>query len=205
MCCAFICAIEAAAARLSISLRQLPNLISLFRLVLIVPIAAAVLHRDWTAALMLFALAAASDAADGFLAKRFGWQTDCGAVLDPVADKLLVATVFVTLAVQGHVPVWLMAAVIARDLVIVLGALSYRLWVGPVKMRPTVISKINTLIQLLYLFTVVVRRETALPAAWVVTLLGALVFVTIAVSGLDYVLTYAGRAYRAVAARRGAT
>ena len=189
---------------MSISLRQLPNLISLFRLVLIAPLAAALLHRDWAAALMLFAIAAASDAADGFLAKRFGWQTELGALLDPAADKLLVATVFLTLAVQGNVPLWLMAAAVGRDLVIVLGAISYRLWVGPLKMRPTVVSKINTLVQVLYILAVVARREIALPAAWVVTLLGALAFVTIAVSGLDYVLTYAARAYRAAGAQRGA-
>jgi len=188
----------------SISLRQLPNLISLFRIVLTVPLALALLHRDWAAALVLFAVAAVSDAADGFLAKRFGWQTDLGALLDPIADKLLVATVLLTLAVQGSVPIWLMGAAVGRDLVIVLGAVSYRLWFGHLNMRPTLISKINTLFQLVYILAVVARREIALPPAWVVTLFGALVFVTIAVSGLDYVLTYAARAYRAAAARRSA-
>jgi len=181
----------------TVSLRQLPNLISLFRILLIVPIAAALLHREWLAALALFFIAAVSDAADGFLAKQFGWQTDLGALLDPSADKLLVATVFVTLTVQGSVPLWLTAAVVGRDLTIVLGALAYRLWFGPLRMRPTAVSKLNTLFQLTFILCVVARREFALPPAWFETLLGALVLATTAVSGIDYVLSYGGRAARA--------
>lgn len=175
-------------------LRQLPNLISAARLILVAPVALALLHRDWPVAIALFAIAALSDGADGLLAKHFGWQTSLGAVLDPAADKLLIATVFVTLAVQGSVPLWLAAAAVARDLVIVTGALSYRLRVGPLRLRPTLVSKINTLCQLLFLLCVVVRREIALPPAWVETVLGAATLVTIGVSGIDYVLTYARRA-----------
>ena len=80
--------------------------------------------------IVLFGVAAVSDAADGFLAKRFGWQTALGAVLDPAADKLLLATVFVTLAVLRLIPLWLMAAALARDIIIVLGAVpTALLWV----------------------------------------------------------------------------
>jgi len=182
---------------MTISLRQLPNLISLFRIALIVPIAAALLHREWSATLAMFFVAAVSDAADGFLAKQFGWQTDLGGLLDPIADKLLIATVFVTLTVQGSVPLWLTAAVVGRDLVIVLGALAYRLWLGRLRAQPTAVSKLNTLFQLTFILCVVARREFALPPAWLETLLGALVLVTTAVSGADYVLTYGGRAAQA--------
>lgn len=176
--------------------RQLPNLISGLRLALIVPIAITLLHRDWPAAIALFMVAGLSDGADGYLAKRFGWQTRLGAYLDAAADKLLVATVFLCLAAQGVVPLWLAAAAVGRDLVIVAGSLAFRWRFGPLHVRPTVVSKINTLCQLGYILTVVVRRATALPSAWFETLCGALVFVTIAVSGLDYVITYATRALR---------
>ena len=79
-------------------LRQLPNAICLVRLALIVPIAWTLIHDDPASTLWLFGAAAVSDGADGFLAKRFGWQSDLGAFLDPLADKLLLVTVFVTLA-----------------------------------------------------------------------------------------------------------
>ena len=177
-------------------LRQLPNLITAARIVLIAPITFALLHRHWPLAIGLFGAAAVSDAADGFLAKHCGWQTTLGAWLDPVADKLLLASIFLTLAVQGSVPVWLSVAVVGRDLVIVAGALAYRTRVGPLHMEPTPISKINTLLQLAFVLSTVERVATKWPPAWFDTLLGALVFVTVAVSGLDYVLTYAGRATR---------
>ncbi len=181
---------------MSMSFRQLPNLISLIRIALVVPIAAALINHQWPSAILLFLAAAFSDAADGFLAKRYDWQTELGALLDPAADKLLLATVFVILAIQSDVPVWLMATAVGRDVVIVSGALLYRSLVGPLRMRPTVISKINTLCQLLFIMCVVARQGFGSPPAWAITLLGALVFVTAATSGLDYVLTYLGLALR---------
>ncbi len=176
------------------SLRQLPNTISLVRIALIVPIAVALAHDQLQTTLLLVGVVAASDALDGFLARRFGWQTALGALLDPLADKLLLTTVFVTLTVLGAVPVWLMVAAVARDVIIVAGAAAYRLWCGPLEIRPSLISKLNTLCQLAYIAGVVAERRFAVPAPWVVTLLGAAVFFTVVVSGLDYVLTFAGRA-----------
>ena len=112
--------------RVSGSLRQIPNVISAIRILLVVPIAVALLNHRLPATIALFALAALSDAADGFLAKRFGWQSDLGAVLDPAADKLLLASVFVVLAYLHLIPLWLMATAVARDAIIVTGALLYR-------------------------------------------------------------------------------
>jgi cardiolipin synthase len=176
-----------------VSLRQLPNLISLVRILLIPPITLALVHDDLSMTLGLFAVAAVSDGADGLLAKRFGWQTELGAILDPAADKLLLTTVFVTLALLGAIPLWLMAAAIARDLIIVLGAITYRLYCGPLQIRPSVISKLNTVGQLLFVASVIAERRFAVPPAWLVTALGAGVLLTIVISGLDYVLTFAQR------------
>ncbi len=178
---------------MSVSLRQLPNLISVIRILLIVPITFALVHDDLAKTLGLFAVAAVSDGADGLLAKRFGWQTELGAMLDPAADKLLLTTVFVTLALLGAIPIWLMVVAISRDLIIVLGALAYRIYCGPLQIRPTVISKLNTVGQLLFVASVIAERRFALPPAWLLTALGALVLVTVVVSGLDYVLTFAQR------------
>ena len=147
-----------------------------------------------TFAIVLFAIAAISDAADGYLAKRFGWQSELGAVLDPVADKLLLATVFITLAYLKLVPLWLMVAAVARDAIIVLGALLYRVCLGPLEVRPSLMSKFNTLCQAAFILSVVGREEFSVPPAWTVAALGALVFVTVVISGIDYVLIYGRRA-----------
>lgn len=174
-------------------LRQLPNLITSVRIILIVPIAMALAHHRPLTTLWLFAVAAASDGVDGFLAKRFGWQSELGGVLDPLADKLMLATVFVMLALLGSVPVWLTAAVIVRDCVIVLGAVSYRLLLGPVPARPSIISKLNTLCQVAFILSVVGGQQFSWTSAWTLPL-GALVLVTVAVSGIDYVLVYGRQA-----------
>jgi cardiolipin synthase len=183
-------------------MRQIPNVITASRILLVPPIAVALAHQQLLITIALFGIAAVSDLADGFLAKRFGWQSELGAVLDPAADKLLLATVFITLAYLGLVPLWLMAAAVARDAVIVLGALFYRWCFGALTVRPSVVSKFNTLCQTAFILAVVGRAEFSFPPAWLVMLLGALVFMTVTVSGIDYVLIY-GR--RALSSRRPRT
>lgn len=184
------------------SFAQLPNVLSALRLLLIAPIVVALARRHLQTTLILFLVASASDAADGFLARRFGWQTPLGAVLDPLADKLLVAALFVALATMGCVPSWLTAAVVGRDLLIVGGGLAYRFWIGPVGMRPTAISKLNTLCQLSFLALVVAQLQFQGIPPWIGIVLGALVFVTVVISGLDYVLTYSRCARDALVQRR---
>jgi cardiolipin synthase len=174
--------------------RQIPNVISSIRILLVAPIAVALAHHQLVTSIALFGVAALSDAADGFLAKRYGWQSDLGAVLDPAADKLLLGTVFVTLAYLKLVPLWLMVAAVTRDVIIVLGALLYRYFLGPLSVRPSIVSKFNTLCQAAFIMAVVGRQEFAVPSAGMVQVLGALVFVTVAVSGIDYVLIYGRRA-----------
>ena len=188
------CAFNFATNRVPWSPRHIPNIISSIRILLVAPTAVALAEHRLTTTIALFGVAALSDAADGFLAKRYGWQSDLGAVLDPAADKLLLVTVFITMAYLKLVPLWLMAAAVARDVIIVLGALLYRFWFGPLNVRPSVVSKFNTLCQAAFILAVVGREEFSLPPAWVVVVLGALVFVTVAVSGIDYVLIYGRRA-----------
>lgn len=171
-------------------LRQIPNLITALRILLIAPTALALLHHQILVALGLFFAAAASDLLDGFIAKRFSWQSALGGVLDPAADKLLLATSFVVLAVMHLVPLWLMATAVARDLIIVVGAIAYRLWLGPVEARPSNLSKLNTLCQALFILCVIARQQFSQPHAWAIVMLGALTFLTTAVSGIDYVLRY---------------
>ncbi len=178
-------------------MRHIPNLICLIRLVLVWPVATALHDGRYALALGLFIAAAISDGLDGFLAKRFNWVSELGKVLDPAADKLLLVVVFVESAWLGLVPWWITAAAVARDVMIALGALAFNLWVGPLRGRPTVISKINTAAQLLYLAGVMFAAAFLLPSAGVLRAAALIVFVTTVLSGLDYLMTFARRAWTA--------
>ena len=179
------------------NLSSLPNAICVGRMLLIVPIAAALTRGSYGTALALFVVAGLSDALDGYLAKRFGWTSELGGILDPLADKLLLMTLFVVLTFAGHIPLWLAATAIGRDLLIVTGAVVYRLHTGALRGEPTRISKLNTLLQLCYVLAVIAARAWPFVPAWLIVWTGAGAFVTTVVSGLDYILTYARRAARA--------
>jgi cardiolipin synthase len=176
------------------SLRFLPNLICLFRILLVYPVAHGILQGRYAAVLAIFAVAAFTDALDGFLAKRFGWESELGKHLDPLADKLLLVTTFVCLSVAGLAPWWLTALVLLRDLVIVFGAITYRVLFGPLHGRATIPSKLNTFWQIVFCLAVVAQAAYGWPPDPAIVAAGALVCVTTAVSGLDYVLTYSRRA-----------
>jgi cardiolipin synthase len=179
--------------------RHLPNLICLFRLALIWPVATALQAGEHALALGLFMAAAVSDGLDGYLAKRFNWTSELGKLLDPVADKLLLMTVFIEAAWLGLVPWWITAAAVARDVLIGLGALVFRVWFGPLHGRPTIISKINTAAQLLYLMAVMVNAAAGFPPHEVIDALALLTLVTIVLSGFHYVATFTRRAWSAPA------
>jgi cardiolipin synthase len=176
------------------SLYWLPNAISILRIALIAPILILILQGSFGWALALFWLAGFSDGLDGYLAKRFDWHTRLGALLDPVADKLLVAGLFITLAYTQDIPVWLAAVVIVRDVVIVAGAMAYNFFVRPVEGEPTRVSKLNTALQLLFLLFVISRAGFGWPEPIALTVLGASVLVTVVISGIDYVWSWSRRA-----------
>jgi len=106
------------------------------------------------AAFFVFVCAGISDAVDGFLAKRFNWRTELGAYLDPLADKLLIVSIYIALAVSREIPLWLVIAVVSRDILILLAVLLSWLMDKPLRIKPLVISKINTAAQLVLAATV---------------------------------------------------
>ncbi|MEY4762868.1 MAG: hypothetical protein RLZZ200_2724 [Pseudomonadota bacterium] len=175
-------------------MRHIPNLICLLRIVLILPLVIAMREGQQERIIVLFSIAAVSDGLDGYLAKRYGWTSDLGRVLDPLADKLLLVTVFITAAWLDIAPWWLTAAAVMRDLVIGLGAIIYRLWIGPLNGRPTVVSKVNTTLQLAYLLAVVIASATGFPPREVLDAMAVVLLVTILASGTDYVSRYLRRA-----------
>lgn len=176
-------------------MRHLPNLICVLRILLVWPIATALHAAEYRVALALFVAAAVSDGLDGYLAKRFDWTSELGKVLDPLADKLLLVTVFIECAWLGLAPWWLTAAVVARDVLISLGALTYRLWFGPLQGRPTPLSKINTGAQLLYVMLLILNAALGAPPHAVVDVFAIIAFATTVLSGVHYVLTFTRRAW----------
>ena len=184
------------------TLSSLPNLICILRIVLAIPVVWTLVEGRFAWTLGLFFVAALSDGLDGYLAKRFEWMSEAGKVLDPVADKLLLVSVFVTLTLLGMVPLWLAAVAVARDLVIGIGAGVYKWLFGPLEGQPTMPSKLNTVLQLAYVLAVVAAAAVPVVPGWLVIALGAAVFVTSAVSGADYVMIYARKAARVSRTRR---
>lgn len=174
--------------------RDIPNLITVFRFLLVTPVVWAMLDDRFGLALLLFGIAGLSDAVDGYLAKRNNWSSRLGAIMDPLADKLLLVCAFVTLGWLGLIPLWLVALIILRDIMIVTGALVYHYKVEKITMEPSMVSKLNTFTQILLVFAVMFSRGIqALPSTWIDVLLYAVVVTTVW-SGLGYVWTWGRRA-----------
>ena len=122
----------------------LPNIITVFRIFLVPMVVWLMLDGRMQTAFLLFLVAGISDGIDGFIAKRYGWQTELGAHLDPLADKMLLVSIYVVLGLFSHIPAWLVVAVVSRDILIVGAILLSWLMNRPVPVRPLLVSKINT-------------------------------------------------------------
>lgn len=170
-------------------LQHLPNAISIARMSLVVPITVWLLDGQYEPALWLFVLAGASDALDGFFARRYDWQTRVGALLDPAADKALLVAVFFTLGWLGLAPWWLVWTVFARDVIIIALYFHRR---APVSANPTTISKLNTLAQtacvVLIVYGAAFGTNRVLVDSWIAVTLLTTVF-----SGLLYLWLWARR------------
>jgi cardiolipin synthase len=173
---------------------DIPNLISILRIFLSIPVVWMLLEQQFGVALVLFLVAGISDGLDGFLAKRYGWQSQLGGLLDPLADKVLLVSSYLSLALIGIVPVWLVLLVILRDLVIVTGALVYHFRVTELEAEPSMISKTNTLAQIVLVLSVVLDRGLmALPDLFITAMIWLVVLTTLA-SGINYVWVWSRRA-----------
>jgi cardiolipin synthase len=181
-------------------MRHIPNIICLLRIALILPLLQAMLAGQDVRILVLFSIAAVSDGLDGYLAKRFQWTSELGKYLDPIADKLLLMSVFITASWLDIAPWWVAAVAVARDVLLGLGAISYRLWIGPLRGRPTIMSKINTGAQMVYLLAVILASAVQLPPREVLAALAVIVVLTTIASGVDYVTRFVRRAFEAAAA-----
>ena len=175
------------------NLRQLPNIISVFRILLVFPIIYLLLDHQYQQTLVLFVIAGVSDGVDGFLAKHYGWQTWLGGVLDPLADKFLLLSCFIALAWMDLLPWWLVVLVLLRDVVIIAGATYYYFRVDRIDAQPTFLSKFNTVSQIGLVVVVILAKIISLPP-WVVATMIVFVALTTISSGLDYVIAWSRKA-----------
>jgi cardiolipin synthase len=170
---------------------NLPNLITLARL-LSVPLTIWLIFGDrYGAAFWVFFGAGVSDALDGYVAKRFDRRTRLGALLDPAADKAMLVGVYVTLGLTGQLPAWLVALVVLRDVLIVLGFFLIRGTTAAIQLGPLYISKINTLLQIALVGFVLARLGLAVETGALTWLLIAAVAATTVMSGLLYLARWA--------------
>ncbi len=133
---------------------NIPNFITIGRVILVPVVFWLLISGQAKAAFFAFIIAGLSDAIDGYLAKRFGWVTELGTYLDPIADKLMIVSLFIALGIAGKLPSWLVIAVVSRDILIVIGVVLTWLMDNPAPIKPLVVSKANTVAQILLLATV---------------------------------------------------
>jgi cardiolipin synthase (CMP-forming) len=170
---------------------NLPNIITLGRL-LSVPVAIwLVLSEELAATFWLFAAAGISDAVDGFIAKRFDRRTRLGALLDPLADKALLVSMYVTLGHAGHLPNWLVILVVFRDVLIIGGFLLVGALAQPMRWEPLYVSKLNTALQIALIGVVLARAGFGIDDFGLGTLLVYAVATTTVISGAGYLIRWA--------------
>lgn len=167
-------------------LRHFPNFLTGLRLFSAPLITLLLLDGDFRLALGVFAFAGVSDALDGFLAKRFGLETDAGRWLDPAADKLLMLMSFLALTYIGVTPRWLTALVIGRDIAIVLAIALARYLALPLKVEPSGLGKVSTAVQVSYAGLMLVFLALRIEAPLISYIAACIVAVITLASWLDY-------------------
>ncbi len=183
--------------RPGILLTALPNLISLLRLCL-VPLAIWLMLSDhYLGAFWVFIAAGVSDAIDGFIAKHFDVRTTLGGYLDPLADKALLTSVYVTLGYEDHIEDWLVILIVFRDVLIIGGAILYQTLTQALTMQPLWISKINTVAQIMLAALLLGLLGYEIPnGVGIVQALTWFVAATTVASGFAYLFIWGARFFR---------
>jgi cardiolipin synthase (CMP-forming) len=124
------------------------NLLTVLRFCLVPIVIVSIINREWMFAFVTFVVAGVTDAIDGFVARHFDLRTELGAYLDPLADKALLVSIYLTLAIAGYIPVWLAVLVVSRDVMIIGAVIVSWIMHNPVEINPLKLSKANTLAQI---------------------------------------------------------
>lgn len=169
---------------------NLPNIITLMRIILVPVIIWAIASHQMKLAFAIFIVAGVSDAIDGFLAKRFNMVTEIGALLDPVADKALLVSIYMTLGISGSIPGWLVILVVSRDVMIVGAVIISWLLQNPIPMNPLMVSKLNTVAQVAFAALVLASLGFGFEAAAFETILMIAVAVLTSLSMVFYLIEW---------------
>lgn len=176
-------------------LRQIPNALTIIRLLAIIPFVAFLYQEEYSYAFYIFVFAGLTDALDGWLARFFHWQSLFGSFFDPLADKLLIAISFLSLALIGKLPIWLVVLVFMRDITISLGVMAWYLFIRKkIEFNPTRLSKLNTLLQLSLVTLCLFELAFFTFAPLLTPILISLTTITTAGSYCDYVWTWGRKA-----------
>lgn len=172
---------------------SIPNILTLMRIIVTPFIVYAILNGEAVLALILMIAAGVTDMLDGAIARFFNQRTIVGAYIDPLADKIMLISMFVTLYHIDMVPLTLFLAVIFRDLIIVLGAVAYEMVTHQLEMEPSLLSKATTFMQIVYVVGLLVHMAWPAPDLWLNTVQWATFLVTCA-SGLHYMVVWTYKA-----------
>jgi len=167
---------------------NIPNFLSLMRIILVPVFVICLIQKQYDKALIIFALAGLTDALDGMLARLLKCQTKLGAFLDPIADKLLLVTSFVSLALFGLIPGWLAVIVISRDFIILMGLAIMTMMSIPYEIKPAIVGKMTTALQVATIFFTLLYKSFThdFSYLWIVCFFWATALFTI-ISGLTYI------------------
>ena len=171
------------------SYSSIPNALSILRIILTVPVVLFLLNRQFSWAMIVFFIAGITDALDGWIAKRFSYQTRLGSILDPIADKLLLVSSFITLYLVGLLPLWLLALIFFRDLMIVSGTVGSFMGDGyseNILLAPSKLSKINTTLQIILVLLLLATGLYPVLSEWNIMFFIVVATSTI-LSGVDYI------------------
>ena len=168
-------------------LPNIPNIISIIRILMVFPIVLLIWNKVYDTAFILMIIAGLSDGLDGFLARAFHWQSKLGAMLDPAADKLLLVSIFIVCGLKGFLPWWLVSLVILRDVIIVTGTFLYQRVTQDKDIRPLFISKVNTALQITLAVAALYQEATASLPEYLILILIWVVAATTLASGIAYV------------------
>ncbi|MFT5259621.1 MAG: cardiolipin synthase [Saprospiraceae bacterium] len=166
---------------------QIPNFLTLLRIAMVPVIVVLLDNRQYELALITFVLAGITDGLDGWIAKRFDMQSAIGAMLDPIADKVLLISTYGMLAYLQDIPFWLLVIVLFRDFLIVGGYWFLIAMQSPPKVKPILISKVNTFMQIILVIMVLVSKSGLLELAALLEVAFVIVFVTSFLSGFSYI------------------
>ncbi|PWY56641.1 phosphatidylglycerophosphate synthase [Legionella qingyii] len=177
-------------------LKHIPNALTLLRLILIAPFLFYLYNHEYVIAFYLFIFAGLSDGLDGFLARSFNWQSFFGSFVDPLADKLLIASSFISLALIGVLPWWLVILVFLRDVTISLGVVAWYQFVRrKLDFQPTLLSKINTALQLILVTSCLFELAYFEFSPYLLNVLIILTTFTTAITYIDYIWTWGRKAW----------